>query len=910
VERDRIKALLAEARTGSSGILVVHGEAGVGKTALLEHARDRAGDMRQLRMSGVESEVDLAFAGLTELLLPVMDQLDELPEVQADALRCALAVKAEPANRLAARVGLVSLLAVLAEATPVLVTVDDAQWVDESSMAALVFAVRRLAAEPVVLLVASRRDDLLAAGLDRDTHLALDGLSDDEARQLLAESSQLRGAEAEQLLHVAAGNPLALLELPEMTEAGASPASDIVGPPPVGPRVHQAFRDRLDRLPASSRLAVGIVAADGTATVGEVLRAFDAVSLRRSALLPAERDGLVAIHDDRITLRHPLLRSVAYHSLPSPDRRLAHAAFARTLDPVRQVERLTWHRAAATIGTDEDVALALDEVARAAERRGALATTARGFARAATLSPCDDGRARRLHASAEAWEVGGYWQRSLDLLDEALAHAVDPALRAELAASMGKLEVYRSGPEKGSAILVAAGVAIEADDPERAARLFAYAVNAAVFAADVDGAVALAGRAVACGERAGGLSVFTGTIARVEAGLLAGDPSVAAAIEPLAQLAEGLMDGDLVEAEHVFSLVVLAEFVLESWDRAERLLDVMVRRALRTGRQFLLAFALVIRSEIEFRRGRWSAAYATVTTDVWDTLDLPGIGPWLYAIQARIEAGLGIADAEAHGTAALVAATETGTHAVAAWARASLGFLELGRGHPQAAVEHLEAVADRLDRASFVEPGILWWPADLIEAYWRVGDLGAARRQLEHLQARADATGRLWAQAAACRGAGLLASTATEMEACFASALRWHDQLDAPFERARTLLCLGERRLGLGDERAHSPVREALRAFEQLGAEPWVATARRLLGTDHTASAQIRLTRRERHIAAVVGRGATNREAAEELFLSVRTIDFHLRNIYKKLQVRSRTELAVRMASEGGTGAGGQAKSR
>jgi DNA-binding CsgD family transcriptional regulator len=968
-ERHRIESLLATARAGTSGVLVVQGEAGIGKSALLGHARAQAqaqtrpggpggsgpavagsggsgsggsgsgrsgaggaGEsgrsgrgMTELRMDGVEGEARLAFAGLTELLRPVTAAVADLPSPQADALHSALALHAEPANPLAVRVALLTLLAALAEDAPVLVTVDDAQWVDESSLEALAFAARRLTVERVALLVAERdaapapapasasASASAALAFGPDAVLRLAGLPDDEARQLLAQAGRpgLGAAAVDRLVRMAAGNPLALLELPSGLGLGLGLGSDPdpavlagVAPPPVGPRVQQVFRTRLDRLPAPARLAVGVVAADGAAGLGEVLRALATLGLDAGALGPAEDEGLVTIEADRIDLRHPLLRPAAYHALPAPARRQVHAALAAALGRPGEVERRTWHRAAAAVGPDEDVASALDEVARSAERRGDLPTTAHGFARAAGLTADDDTRARRLLASAEAWLAAGHWEQALDQLDQAAVHAVEPGLRADIAASTGQFEVYRAGPERGMALLVAAADAVEADDPARATRMLAYAVNGAVYAADIDRAVVLASRAVACGERAGGLDTVAGTLVRVEAGLLAGDPSVVPLLEPLAQLAEGLFGSDLADAEHVFSLVVLADFVLESWDRADRLLDMMVRRARATGRLFMLAFALVIKGELDFRRGRWSSAYSTVTAEGWAApQDLPGIGSWLHAVQARVEAGLGLDDdAAAHARSALAAATATGSRSVVAWAGASLGFLELGRGRPQAAVDWLTEVASIMDGGGFGEPGILWWAPDLIEAHWRVGDLGAARRRLEAFQAQADATGRRWALAAAARCAGLLASTPAEAEAAFATALRWHDQLDAPFERARTLLRLAEHRLtvgaGPGGRGAEGPLRAALATFERLGAEPWAAQARRLLGAEPVPVEVAPLTRQERQVAAIVGRGATNREAAEQLFLSPRTIDFHLQNIYRKLQVRSRTELALRIAAD------------
>ena len=878
-------------------MLVLQGEAGIGKSALLDDTRTQARGMTQLGMQGVEIEARLAFAGLTELLRPCTDALADLPGPQADALHSALAMHAEPANLLAVRVALLTLLASLSEEAPVLVTVDDAQWVDESSMDALAFAMRRLTTEGVALIAAMRGEAQVTLTTAPENWIVLEGLPDDEARQVLAGRAGLSGRAVDRLLRVAGGNPLALLELP----AGHEPDTAAgIEPPPVGPRVQQAFRARLDRLPPATRLAVGVVAADGAVRPGDIFRALAALGLPSEALQPAEQAGLVRVVADQVEMRHPLLRPVGYHALSSSERRQVHAGLAAALERPAEVERRTWHRAAAALGPDDEVAGALDDVARTAERRGDLATTAHGFARAASLSVTDEARARRLLASADAWSAVGHWEQALGQLEQAVGYAAEPGLRTDILTSIGQLEVYRAGPDKGAEILVAAADVIEDDDPGRATRLLAYAVNVAVLAADIHGAAALAERAVACGHRAGGLHEISGAMARLEAGLLAGDPTVPGALEPFAALAGQVIKSDLGDAEHVFSLVVLADFVLESWDRAEALLDLMVERSDATGRMFLLAFALVIKGELDFRRGRWADAYATVTTHIWDEpLWLPGVGSWMHAVQARIEAGLGLVDdAEQHARAALDIASATGMRAMAAWASASLGFLELSRERPQAAVQHLGEVESIFDSGGFGEPGVLWWAPDLIEARWRLGDLGAARRRLEAHAAQASATGRVWAKATAGRAAGLLASTPAESEAAFAEAMTWHDRLDAPFERARTLLRWGERRFDHGRDDAEILLREALAIFERVGAPMWTAQARRLLGDGQPVPEPVRLTRQERQVAAVVGRGATNREAADQLFLSVRTIDFHLRNIYKKLQVRSRTELAVRLAAE------------
>ena len=286
-ECDRIDCVLADARSGASGTLVLRGEAGIGKSALLGYGRDRATGFTQLAVHGVESEAALAYAGLTELLRPVQDELDALPPAQNEALLSALAQHTEPANLLAVRVAVLTLLAHLAESAPVLVTIDDAQWVDESSIEALAFAARRLAAERVAVLAAARGEEPIVLGSGSGVEHVVTGLDDVDARALLSHRSGLPSRAADDLVRASAGNPLALLELPEV--AGSVPHAGEVQPLPVGPRVRHAFEARLAQLPEPTRLAVGVVAA-GDAGLRETLAAFATLGLEADALAPAEHD--------------------------------------------------------------------------------------------------------------------------------------------------------------------------------------------------------------------------------------------------------------------------------------------------------------------------------------------------------------------------------------------------------------------------------------------------------------------------------------------------------------------------------------------------------------------------------------------------------------------------------------------
>ena len=461
--------------------MLLRGEPGIGKTALLDEVVEAADGMTVLRARGVESEAELAFAGLTDLLAPAMDAIASLPAHQADALLSALAINAEPANPLTVRVALRSLLAALADESPVLVALDDVHWLDPSTVTALAFAARRLTAERVVIVATSRDAVPPAIVAAEPDEIVLAGLDDRAARDLLARSTPLGAAEVDDIVRASAGNPLALLELP-----GSMPPERPAGiePLPVGPRVDQAFRARVDALDHDCGSVLGIVAAAAPADRLEVLIAAERLGLAPTALVALEDAGLVIATDQQVDARHPLLRSVGYHALAPAERRRIHAVLADVACERGATERATWHRAAAADGPDEAVALELEDLARDGERRGALSTKARCYARAASLSAGVDDRARRLLESADAWLAAGQWRFALDRLDQARASATEPGLLADIAASTGQLEAYRAGPDKGIQILVAAADEIEATDPGRATRLLTYAVNEAVFAAD------------------------------------------------------------------------------------------------------------------------------------------------------------------------------------------------------------------------------------------------------------------------------------------------------------------------------------------------------------------------------------------------------------------------------------------
>jgi DNA polymerase III delta prime subunit len=446
-ERARLKALLDAAREGRSGALLLHGPPGIGKTELLRYAVEQAQDFRLIRARGMESESDIPFAGLAELVTPLLAQLDEIPSVQATALRGALALgPATPADRFTVPAALLSLLARAADEQPVLAIVDDTQWLDEPSLEAFLFAGRRLGQEGVAMLGAIRDDAtrLEVPWLDR---LRVEPLPDGEARALL--NAEIAPGVADRLVATAAGNPLALLEIPGLLSsgqlAGREPLEDPLRP---GTGVERAFAVAIEALPDATRRALLVASAASTRRLDAIGRGLSQAGLSLADLEPAEGAKIVALADGELEFRHPLLRSTVYHSASLPERRAAHAALAGATDSAERA----WHLAACAVAPDEAVAAALEAAALDARGRGAHATAARDLGRAAQLTPEVEPRARRLLAAAGDAVRGALSERALGLLDEAAGLTADPLLAADFERLRGQSRCAadrRSRPSSG-----------------------------------------------------------------------------------------------------------------------------------------------------------------------------------------------------------------------------------------------------------------------------------------------------------------------------------------------------------------------------------------------------------------------------------------------------------------------------
>ena len=498
IGRDRecaaIGGLLDRGLAGEAGALVVRGEAGIGKSALLAYACGRAGEMTVLRATGVEAESDLAFAGLYGLTRPVLDKLDELPVTQRDALAGALGLAPSAgADRLLVSAAVLSLLAAAAEERPVLCVIDDAQWFDRPSADALVFSARRLGAERLVMLFGVREGDARRFEAADLPELVLEGLDGRSAAAMLASRPREPApAVRERLLAEAAGNPLALLELPEALSvgqlAGEAPLPAVM---PLTPRLQSVFLRRIERLPHDTQDAMLIAAADNTGDLATLTRAATRNQLPSDALDPAEIAELIRISDRSVTFRHPLVRTALYDAATQSRRQRAHAALADALSGEEHADRRVWHQAMATLGADEEVAAALEASARRSQARAAQSSAASALLRAAELSGDEGRRTRRIAAAAQAAWDGGQADRAREAVARALPLA-GGELRARLLQLSGAIE-ERSGSLPRALELLLEGAKVSSDASLKL-EMLADAAEAAVFTGQLSKVVELAER--------------------------------------------------------------------------------------------------------------------------------------------------------------------------------------------------------------------------------------------------------------------------------------------------------------------------------------------------------------------------------------------------------------------------------
>jgi DNA-binding CsgD family transcriptional regulator len=884
-----IEGMLERALAGDGGGLVVRGEAGIGKTALLEHAAETAGEMMLLRATGVEAEADLAFAGLYGLARPILDKLDELPAVQRGALAGALglAPSSDP-DRLLVSAALLGLLAAAAEDQPLLCLIDDAQWLDPPSGDALVFAARRLRAERLAILFGAREGEVHRFEASGLPELQVRPLDLESARMLASRrDSDAAPAVRERLVAEAAGNPLALLELPSALSEGQLLGMEALPQAiPLTPRLQGVFRQRIERLPAPTRAALRIAAAEDTGDTATVMRAMLQAELSSSALDDAERSDLIRASEGKIAFRHPLVRSALWDGATLHERRVAHLALAEALSGEENADRRVWHQAMATLSADEEVAAALEASARRAQARAAHSSAASALLRAAELSTDGGRRVRRIAAAAQAAWDAGQPDRAREAIARALALA-DPELKARLLYLSGVIEA-RCGnlPTALAQLSEAAQLAL---DPRLALAILLEAGEAAAFQGELSTVVALA-------ERGALLPVSTARDRLMRAVLTGfGFTYSGRHEEAQAALAEAVNEAEALDDPRALVLAAISASMAgnigDGLPHATRAVEVSRRRGLLGD----LAGALEWQATELNYASRFDLAYGAAEEGYRLSLDVGRGSGWHLTNLATAEASLGhVDDARRHAREALAIGRRAHSTFVAGNAEWALAFIEMSTGRPSEALDRL------LPLTSFepheVNPLIaLSCVPDTIEVAARCGrtdELGE-RYSIYHAFVTAAPTEQRRALLARCEavlGVG-------PPEGTFEEAHRRAVTL-TPFQRARTELLYGEwlrRQRRRQDARVH--LRAALELFRTLGTRLFAERAEaEIRATGETArkrdpSTLDDLTPQELQIAGLVAEGLTNKEIAAQLYLSPRTIDYHLRKVFSKLGIASRSEL-------------------
>ncbi len=900
-ELSRLDDLLTALAGGEGGALVVRGEAGIGKTTLLETLAARAGDaVTVIRAWGAETEAELTFAALADLLDPLLDDLAALPEPQAAALRGALALgPPAPGDRLAVCVATLGVLRAAARRHPVLAVVDDLQWIDASSRECIEYAARR--ADGPLAVVLGARDPWPQYEPCDLPELRLGPVDDAGAAELLRHRApDLAPPVAVAIAQAAAGNPLALVELTAMLNADQrTGAASLNLPLAPGRRLQRAFSGRVGALDEPARRALLIAAAHAGPELPVIAAACLGAGTDVGHLGEAEASGLVRIDTNRVSFTHPLIRGVVYQEAEAAERRIAHAALAAALGD--DDDRRVWHLAAAAVGTDEEVAAGLERVGSQAVARRAYAAGSRALDRAARLTPARETASRRLIAAGRAAGGAGMADRALALFGEAAEIAGGEELRARAQQLRGQVMLWRGQAAEALPLLAGQAGLVAPRLPALAAAMYSDAANCATTTGSYLEAERLAWRAAGLLPADADPALRGAVLGMLGwALLLRGKASRARRVlSEAARLTEG--DDPLGPDWLSLHLVLRCQIPLGEFERARAQSMELCRLAREAGAASAVGGTLLIAADAAFRLGDWDAADAAALEGLQATGEVgqPAIAGWLLTIRVRILAAQGRhEEGRAAAQAGLRIAEADRISAGLRYIHAALGFLELGLDRTGAAISELETVERLIEGTGLEEPVIVPWEQDLVEAYARQGRAGDARRVLARLEHLAERTGSPVAQAAAARCRGMVDD---DFEPAFTAALALDDQRPMPFERARTLLAFG-RRLHRARRRAEARDRllTARDGFERMGACAWAAQAEAEL---HAAGARRRrepddsaLTAQELRVAAAVQRGASNRDIAADLFLSPKTVEFHLRQIYRKLDVHSRTQLIVALA--------------
>jgi DNA-binding CsgD family transcriptional regulator len=894
-ECSAVDRLLDGLRSGQSGALVLRGDAGVGKSALLEYASTRAAGIRVARAGGVESEMEFAFAGLHQLCGPYLDRLALLPPPQRDAVETAFGLSSGiPPDRLFLGLAVLGLFSQVGAEEPLLCVVDDSQWLDQSSAEVLAFVARRIRADPVALLFATR-PSTAADVLSGLPELGLEGLRGSDALELLREvvRGPLDERVAERIVAETDGNPLALLELPRgLASEDLAAGFGSAGALPVSRLVESSFLQRVRALPDETQTLLVIAAAEPTGDPATLWRAGQRLGIGSDAAAAAKADGLVSI-GTHVRFRHPLLRSAVYRNAPLELRRAAHSALAAVTDRDVDADRRVWHRAHAAAGADETVAQELERSAERAKARGGLAATAAFLERATTLTADPALKATRALAAAEAKHAAGAHDSALELLALAEAAPLDEQqnaraewLRADI------VSIHSPGGEVvPMQLLLSAANRLDALDPALARHAYIHAVIFGKYSGSAEAR-----------------SMLEGMLRRREAGRTPSSPSPRRASDLFLTgwarlLTQGFPAGtDLLrDAMHRFrddpqpdELEIrglwqgIADLAKALWDDESwfAIAGRWVDHAREAGALPALAAALRSLGEINVYAGE------------------PAAGP-LFAESVAIQEATGAApihntelflDAWHEGETAALRGDTTSLHNAAAkevveWARA-VAYNGLGQYRAAATAAQLACEYHPRGGAGFVF-------AELVEAASRAGDHEQARAALEHLRERTQVTDTDWALGVEARSSALVGS-ADDAERLYEEAIERLSRTRIRSQLARTHLLYGE---WLRRERRRLEAREQLRLahemLDEMGARAFAErAARELRATGGSVRKRAtersdHLTAQEEQIARLARDGLSNPEIGVRLFISPRTVEYHLHKVYAKLGITSRSQLDV-----------------
>jgi DNA-binding CsgD family transcriptional regulator len=896
-ERAALSRLLDAARAGRSGVLVMRGEPGVGKTALLEYAVESAAGLLVARVAGVESEMELAFAVLQQLCAPMLDKLESLPDPQRAALGVAfgLVTGATP-DRFIVGLAVLSLLSEVAAQQPLLCVVDDAQWLDRASAQALAFVARRLLAEPVALVFATREPGEELRGLPE---LPVKGLRDGDARELLGSviSGPLDERVRDRIVAEARGNPLALLELPR----GAPGVPGLAGAPGSPGRIESSFQRRLAVLPAATRRLLVVAAAEPTGEPALVWRAAERLGTGAEFLAPAADAGLLMI-GDRVTFRHPLVRSAAYRAASAPERRAAHQALADATDPQADPDRRAWHRAQGTLGPDEDVAAELERSASRAQARGGLAAAAAFLERATALTLDPERRAERALVAAQAKYQAGEFDATTALLATAEAGPPDQLRRARADLLRGQIAFSSSRGSDAPPLLLRAARQFEPLDPRLARETYLAALAAATFAGRLAGGggireVAEAARTAPLPGPPRGPDLLLDGLSQVICdGYPAGVPELRRAVDAFTGM-------DASEEEGLRWLWLACRAALVVWDDAsfDLLSDRHVTLARDAGALFMLPIAFNMRATAHLYAGEFTPA-ASMVAQAESVTEATGssIAPYgavaLAAFRGREEPAAHLlqtaaGDAERRG--------EGRALSYIGWTKAVL-YNSLGR------YEEALAAAQRASEDSPAVQFADWALVELVEASVRSAAPERAAGAVQRISGIARACRTDWALGAEARSRALVSDGAAA-EALYREAIYRFGRTRRRVDLARARLLYGE---WLRRERRRRDARDQLgrayEIFDSIGAEAFAERARIELrasgGQARERAVEVRdpLTAQEALIARLASEGASNPEIAAQLFISPATVAYHLRKVFPKLGISSRKQLAPALRARQG----------